>query len=93
MAVKGIITQGRKNGANVQYVTSFDVLTSSDGIVWDGPERMDNPNDMENSKIVNRLSQIKSTRYVRIQPVTWEGHPTIRVAVLVGQMACIGTGR
>lgn len=81
--VDGIVTQGRANGYG-QYVTRYAILTSEDGYsfssrgvypgnIGDGPGR--------------QYTVFKPVRaqYVRVVPVAWNNHITMRVDVLVGE--------
>ena len=81
--VDGIVTQGRAEGHG-QYVTRYAILTSEDGYsfssrgvypgnIGTGPDR--------------QYTVFKPVRaqYVRVVPVAWNNHITMRVDVLVGE--------
>eukprot|EP00057_Strongylocentrotus_purpuratus_P014292 XP_011668766.1 PREDICTED: uncharacterized protein LOC590339 [Strongylocentrotus purpuratus] len=86
--VSGVMTQGR----NVQYsqwVTSFRVLYSIDGLTWTavqnaimaGSEVFTGNTDME-TVVTNDFSPTVVARFIRIQPLTWRRHISMRFEIL-----------
>jgi hypothetical protein len=80
--VDGIVTQGRANGFG-QYVTRYAVLTSEDGYSFSSrgvfPGNIDQGQGLQYTVFKPVRAQ-----YVRVVPVAWNNHITMRVDVLLG---------
>ena len=84
LSVAGVVTQGRKD--ECQYVKSYQVKTSLDGITWsdvDGGKVFNGNTGCGDAKVSNRFSQIVQRRYVRIVAKTWHEYVMMRSAVLL----------
>jgi len=93
--VAGVITQGRVNVG--QYVTSYKVSVSKDNINYfyvttsgtsgteTDPERarIFTGNTDSNTKVEHRFNFLIQARYVRYDVVTFNGHISMRAAVIV----------
>ena len=81
--VDGIVTQGRGNGYG-QYVTRYAILTSEDGYSFSSrgvyPGNIGTGSDRQYTVFKPVRAQ-----YVRVVPVAWNNHITMRVDVLVGE--------
>ncbi|CAH1802618.1 unnamed protein product [Owenia fusiformis] len=82
MQVNGVVTQGR-DGA-YQWVTSYKVSYSEDGssfkkIEKDGNQVFKGNNDRY-TPVLNSFKPVQA-RYIRIHPVTWNEHPSLRFDV------------
>ena len=86
----GLVTQGR--GDLPQYVKSYKVKVSIDGNTWtyvdngrifkgNNEKTVDNPDLEVRTKFTNPII----SRYVRVYPVTYSGHPTMRIGVIIGE--------
>lgn len=79
----GVITQTRGN--HNQFVKTYKIKTSLDGTNWIDHDRIFNGNrngDYQNkTKSTSILRNNIETRYVRIIPQTWHGHPSMRVGI------------
>jgi len=87
--IGGVVTQGRT--AHGQYVKSFKVQTSVDGQKWtsvDGGKVFTANTAANNAKVENKFLHPVSTRYVRIVVQTWNGHISMRAAVLLCSGGC-----
>jgi hypothetical protein len=81
--VVGVTTQGRHN--HVQWITSFWVDYSVDNVNWtpvEGGRRFLGNYD-SNTYRHTIFRDVVQARYIRIHPVTWHGHPSIRAGVKV----------
>ena len=90
--VKGVVLQGRKNAD--QWVESLKISTSLDGKKW---VRVDNggaflANDDRSTKKELLFDEQYEARYVRLQPVEWHGHISLRAAVLIGDDDAMAEG-
>jgi hypothetical protein len=92
MNVAGIITQGAGSDY-VQHVTSYLVECSIDGINWTDINYSQKNNTpfignvgmtigTKNKKVVNIFPNTVLAQLVRIKPLTWMNHMTMRVAIL-----------
>ena len=83
--VLGVLTQGRTNCCN-QYVKSFSVQYSTDHQAW---ENVDNGaiflhNTVDKGKVIEtRFGTIVTARYIRIKPLTWNSHISMRADVVL----------
>ena len=96
--VAGVATQGRGDGSNDQWVSSFKVSVSVDNTTWtavDGGATLGcflSPgcgatfvgNTDTDTVVKNKFSGVVHARYVRIEVVTWEQHIAMRAALLLG---------
>jgi len=78
--VNGILTQGRYN--HDQWVTSYKLSYSTDGTTWlNYPQTFSGNNDRHT--VVRNLIEVPFVaRYVRIKPVAWYGHISMRADVI-----------
>jgi hypothetical protein len=91
-SIAGVVTQGRRNSN--QRVTAFKVAVSNDGDVWIEVEcgRVFQGNKDANTKLKTRFRKPVRARFVRIYPQKWNGHMSMRSAVLVCERPCL-TGK
>ena len=88
--ISGVVTQRRADGkwAN-QYVKLFRVSTSIDGIKWtivDGGASFNGPQNeslVVNTKFPAIFKKPVTARYVRIQPVEWINHISMRAGLVI----------
>jgi len=78
----GVITQGRAPdfGTYNQWVTSFQVDVSSDGVNWtavDGGNTFTANTDM-NTKVENMFKKPVKGQALRIKPQSWNNHMSMR---------------
>ncbi|XP_041477391.1 lactadherin-like [Lytechinus variegatus] len=80
--LEAVLTQGRDNAEN--WVTSFLVPYSLDGYSWtyslgnDGQPQVFNSNQDRNSLVVNPFRPAFVARFVRIEPLSWHHHVSLR---------------
>lgn len=96
-SVSGVVTQGRGGSATTQRVTSYTVQTSVDEFNWypvDGGKTFSgNPNSMPcDQKVTHEFDSCVNARFVRFIVKTWDGHISMRSAVLVKSSKSIGRG-
>ena len=80
--VDGIVTQGRANGYG-QYVSRYAVLTSEDGYSFSSQGVYPGNVDASSGRQYTVFKPVRA-QYVRVVPVTWNNHITMRVDVLLG---------
>ncbi|XP_003475300.1 lactadherin isoform X4 [Cavia porcellus] len=87
--VTGIITQGARDFGHIQYVASYKVAYSDNGISWTEykePGAVDSKifrgNLDNNSHKKNVFETPFSARYVRVLPVSWQNRITLRLELL-----------
>jgi hypothetical protein len=78
MSVSGVVTQGRGNSG--QWVTGYTVQTSTNGGSWTSGIEFDGNSD-QNTKVTRAIPVVQA-RFVRIEPVSNYGWPSMRAAVL-----------
>ncbi|XP_078665994.1 lactadherin-like [Branchiostoma floridae x Branchiostoma belcheri] len=84
--VTGTIIQGRSSAD--QWVTSYKLQYSLDGLNWityassDGPEEVFPGNTDRNTPVTNLLDSPTDARYVRFLPQSWDDWMSMRVEVL-----------
>jgi len=99
--VRGIVSQGRGDGCGtascqLQYVTSYKVQYSLDGVHFEElPDEFAANTDVS-TKVTNTLTDSIVARYVRVLPYgTDGGHLVMRAAVVIDDVAacwtCLGT--
>ncbi|CAK0901714.1 unnamed protein product, partial [Prorocentrum cordatum] len=81
MPISGVVTQGRSDLD--QWVTSYQVEYSVDGELWRDVDGTFAGNSDRNTVVHGMLPAIKLARYVRVRPLAWHGHMSMRAAVLV----------
>ncbi len=81
--VTSIVTQGRADFD--QWVTSYKVQYSQDGIYYSDVEngKIYPANGDRNNKVTNYLNQNVFARLIKIIPVTYYGHISLRLEVYV----------
>ncbi|XP_066299157.1 uncharacterized protein [Branchiostoma lanceolatum] len=85
--IAGVITQGRA-GLYPQWVTSYKLTFSSDGVEWDtyteqGQEKVFEGNTDKNTEVEHLLVPPVTARFVRFNPLTWYIWASMRVEVLL----------
>ncbi|XP_055479565.1 lactadherin isoform X1 [Psammomys obesus] len=85
--VTGIITQGARDFGHIQYVASYKVAHSNDGMKWtmyeeQGTSKVFRGNSDNNSHKKNIFETPFMARYVRILPVSWHNRITLRLELL-----------
>ncbi|XP_005381623.1 PREDICTED: lactadherin isoform X4 [Chinchilla lanigera] len=87
--VTGIITQGARDLGHIQYVASYKVAHSNNGVSWTEykePGAVDSKiflgNLDNNSHKKNMFETPFSARYVRVLPVSWHNRITLRLELL-----------
>lgn len=85
--VTGVMTQGR--GDSKEWVTAYRVGYSQDAIKWDyvdspqpGRQRVFEGNTDSFSVKHNYFDEPVTARFIRIYPVKYEGHPSMRMEVI-----------
>jgi hypothetical protein len=86
--VDGIVTQGRKDAA--QWLTLYDIYTSNDQSSWSRVSSGENsqgqfPGNIDN--VYNQFSVFSppvKAQYVKVVPLSWNGHLCMRWSVLIG---------
>ncbi|XP_012940945.1 uncharacterized protein LOC101856748 [Aplysia californica] len=83
--INGVVIRG--DGFS-DFVTSFRVLLSSDGITWypytDGEvaDKFLSGSTDSSSEVTRLLSCPHEARFIRINPLTWQGHPALAFDLL-----------
>uniref|UniRef100_UPI00358F3622 EGF-like repeat and discoidin I-like domain-containing protein 3 isoform X2 n=1 Tax=Myxine glutinosa TaxID=7769 RepID=UPI00358F3622 len=87
--VTGVITQGAKDLGQVQFVRSFKVAHSKDGLRFEvykneatNQDKVFLGNSDNNAHKRNLFASHFVARYVRILPITWYNHITLRAELL-----------
>ncbi|XP_053437647.1 lactadherin isoform X1 [Nycticebus coucang] len=87
--VTGIITQGARDFGSIQYVASYKVAYSNDGMAWTeykdprtGKSKIFPGNSDNNSHKKNVFETPILARFVRILPVAWHNRITLRLELL-----------
>lgn len=85
--VAKVATQGRY-GAYAQWVTSYKISYSNDNVIWSYYGGTDlatatifTANTDQNTIVTNSFSPSIEARYVRLHPVTWYNHISMRMEV------------
>jgi hypothetical protein len=86
--IQGIVTQGRANYNNGQYVTSAKVELSTDNSTWIEAKNTSGSttfllNNNGDTKVQNRFSSVMYARYIRVTPITVIGHASMRLGILL----------
>jgi hypothetical protein len=86
--VVGVATQGRTWGN--QWVTTYKVSVSDDGKDFTEVEcgRIFDGNTDSNTKVRNYFTTPVKARYIRVHPMTWVGHISLRMGVLICETKC-----
>lgn len=85
--VTGIITQGARDFGHIQYVASYKVAHSDDGVQWtvyeeQGTSKVFQGNLDNNSHKKNIFEKPFMARYVRVLPLSWHNRITLRLELL-----------
>lgn len=80
--VDGIVTQGRANGYG-QFVSRYAVLTSEDGYSFSSQGVYPGNIDQGPGRQYTVFKPVRA-QFVRVVPVAWNNHITMRVDVLLG---------
>eukprot|EP00960_Hanusia_phi_P062612 765213-Hanusia_phi.AAC.3 len=88
--IAGVMTQGRHDMD--QWVTLFEVEVSEDGDKWIEVEcgRIFDGNSDRDSKELAVFLKPVIARFVRIYPLDWKGHMSMRAAILLCERPCEG---
>ena len=78
--ILSVTTQGRYSRHN-QWVTSYYVSYSQDGTRWETISTPFEGNDDQNTMKTNLLPDDIVARYIRLLPISWEGHISMRFDV------------
>jgi len=86
--VAGLVTQGRGDGG--WWVKGYAVRVSDDQSSWKEVAcgRVFDANRDMNTKVKNLFPDPVKARYVRIYPMVYHGHPSMRAGVLVCEKEC-----
>jgi hypothetical protein len=89
--VTGVATQGR-NAYN-EWVTTYKILYSSDGVSWstykeNGQDKIFIGNSDQNGVVKNDFSSPFQAQYVRLNPLSWFGHISLRLEFYGNQDVC-----
>lgn len=86
--IAGLVTQGRGDGG--WWVKGYAVRVSDDGDSWKEVAcgRIFDANTDMNTKVKNMFPDPVKGRYVRIYPMVYHGHPSMRAGVLVCEKKC-----
>ena len=88
-ALKGVATQG--NSMYQEWVSSYKVSVSNDASSWtsvDGGFVFTGNGEQGNAVVSNDFAAVVSARYVRIEPVTWTWHISMRAGVYIQDDTC-----
>ncbi len=96
--VAGVVTQGRRSqdytgsyGMQTQWVTRYRVKVSTEGQAWTtlgGAEGFVGNTDND-SRVERLFDKPVRARFVRIMPIAFNMHPTMRAAVVACAQDCI----
>ena len=89
--VTGVVTRGRRSNTLAQWVTSYNVSTSVDGILFDmvknGGKAFTGNSD-QNTRVRHDFQRaVPTARFVRFTVETWHIHISMRAAVYVARNA------
>ena len=76
-----VTTQGRSNAHYNQYVKSYYVSYRQDGATWETISTPFEANDDIDTKKTNLLSGNIVARYIRLLPISWNNHISMRFDV------------
>ncbi|XP_038046744.1 lactadherin-like [Patiria miniata] len=88
VTITGLITQGRGDQVDTQWVTEYQVTYSDDGQSWnhmtdaDGASVKFAGNSDRNTLVTARFSSALHTRILRIHPLEWSTHCSMRFEVI-----------
>ncbi|XP_033102674.1 lactadherin-like, partial [Anneissia japonica] len=85
--ITGVITQG--HFGYDEWVTSYKVLYSVDGSTFNTIDTVFTANTDRDTEITNMFSTPVNAQFIRIHPLTWEDHISLRFEVL----GCLGKCR
>ncbi|XP_033118606.1 lactadherin-like, partial [Anneissia japonica] len=84
--VVGVITQGRSDGN--QWVKTYKVTYSTDGSIFtpvlgsSGQVEIFSANSDRNTEVKNIFNSVVYAQFIRINPITWQGHVSLRFELL-----------
>jgi hypothetical protein len=88
MLVVGVVTQGRSSDTGYdQWVSSYRVEYSLNGAGFLTVAGTWNGNSDSNTRVISVFYSSYYARYVRIFPLNWTGHPSMRAGVLRSRQA------
>jgi len=97
MTVTSVVTQGRAGSVAFQYVTKYKVATSLDGTTftyvpdsypcprkceWGDAKEFNGNTDSRGDEVQSALPKPVTARFIRIFPVTWNSHMSMRAGVM-----------
>ena len=88
--VVGTVVQGRADADD--WVTSYNVQHSMDGVTWVTAPGTFSGNSDRDTRVSNMFQQTVQARHIRIYPQTWQGQMSMRAGVLIQAGKVIGEG-
>ncbi|KAJ1495989.1 galactose-binding domain-like protein, partial [Baffinella frigidus] len=88
--IEGVATQGRGGDTEAQWVSSYTVSVSNDGVAWaavDGGFTFTGNTVNGDAVVRNNFAAVVTARHVRIEPVTWSNFISMRAGVYVARVA------
>ena len=79
--IESVTTQGRPNGGVRQWVRSYKVSYSQDGTNWLTLPGLYEGNFNRDEKKTNSLPDYTEARFIRLRPIEWFGHISMRFDV------------
>lgn len=91
VTMDGIVTQGRANNGN-QWVSSAHIDVSMDGSTWTRvvSDAILNTNSIDDVRVL--FPSPVFAKYIRVSPLTWNNHITMRLGVIVEPEPMISDG-
>ena len=79
--IQYVVTWGRNSPNNEQWVTSYNLSYSLDGITFinDDISNPLNGNENDYDESVNLLDPMIIAQYLRFTPITWNEHPSMKI--------------
>jgi len=87
-AIQGVVTQGRRR--HNQWVKLYKVSVSNDGTTWQNVDcgRLFDGNKDRNTRVRQLFSKPIQARYIRIHPMRWHHHISMRAGVIICETKC-----
>ena len=91
VTMDGIVTQGRANNGN-QWVSSAHIDVSMDGSTWTRvvSDAILNTNSIDDVRVL--FPSPVFAKYIRVSPLTWNNHITMRLGVIVEPQQLVTDG-
>ena len=80
VCVSGVITQGRYNAD--QWIKSFYISHSLDGVTWNRLDKLFNGNTDRDTYSIAKFEVPVKARYIRFHPNAWHSHISMRADLL-----------